>query len=681
MAKLLAYFLENPGRVISRDELIESVWAGRVVTDDAVHRCVSILRQTLSPDDTQAYIETITRRGYVAHFPPPDEPEPAPAPSGLRSRKWLWAIPAVVLLAGVSAWLVGLVEQAEPTDSPIVPTQESESPPLVAVLPFDTFGDSVDGPFFANGVHDDLLTQLAQIQGLRVISRTSVLEYQDSGKSLRQIGDELGADAILEGHVQTLGDQIRINVQLIDAASDEHLWAETYDRVLSTESLFAVQSEIARAVANALHATLTEQDVAELAILPTDNMVAYRAYHEAMDLRDDARINDPAYVASLERAVALDPEFVRAWVELGGYLSFQYFSFGGEDRLERAEQIVQRVRKLSPQSADHLIAQAYYTYYVLQEYPRAYRLISEAQRMRPSDARLLDLKSWIQRRLGDFDGTIESVRLASTLDPRNARWKITLIARLAMAHRYDEAEAALEATDLTHPELMALQSLLDVREHGSFARWADERAELQRQFPDTLDPLNWLSLWDALVAARRFDEAEALIFEWSGTSEWIGDGSSGSLTNNDVLTMLTHWLLQRDDLVATSVFRARGQLEAPPDDDQRTDSDRALLDGLMAAVTGDVAATRESISLWRQGAPSDLAELYTKIHLACRALGVAGLADETVECLREALREPSLALHFIEPEMPFYDAVRDDPGFVHLVEALPMPSQSRESTH
>jgi len=188
-----------------------------------------------------------------------------------------------------------------------------DGPPMVAVLPFTSASLEGESEFFAVGVHDDLLTQLSQLEAVRVISRTSVLEYQDTILNIREIGSALGADAILEGGVQSAGNRIRINAQLIDAYTDEHLWAQTYDRELSPTNIFEVQTEIARAITSAMHTTLTPQDVSQLAVIPTENMAAYRAYRRAMDIAEESRTwRNPEYRAALEKAVALDPGFTRA---------------------------------------------------------------------------------------------------------------------------------------------------------------------------------------------------------------------------------------------------------------------------------------------------------------------------------------------------------------------------------
>ena len=194
---------------------------------------------------------------------------------------------------------------------------------MVAVLPFVSSSMEGDSDFFATGVHDDLLTQLAKLESMRVISRTSVLEYKNTTRNLRQIGAELGADIILEGGVQIAGERIRINAQLIDTHTDEHMWAETYDRGLSPVNIFDVQREIAQAIATALTTTLTVQDSQLLTVIPTENMAAYRAFRRAMEIRNSDGISNLEYIPLLEDAVELDPNFSRAWAELAGALALQ----------------------------------------------------------------------------------------------------------------------------------------------------------------------------------------------------------------------------------------------------------------------------------------------------------------------------------------------------------------------
>jgi len=185
----------------------------------------------------------------------------------------------------------------------------------IAVLPFDNRSRNVDDEYFTEGMHDDLLTNLARISSLKVISRTSVNQYKDTEKTIPQIAIELGVATIMEGAVQRSGDTVRINVQLIDAETDEHLWAEIFDRELTAENLFAIQSEISQKIANALEATLSPEETQRLNDFPTQSMEAYNAYLRGRQLLPQRNTKDLAKaMESFEEAVELDPEFALAWV-------------------------------------------------------------------------------------------------------------------------------------------------------------------------------------------------------------------------------------------------------------------------------------------------------------------------------------------------------------------------------
>jgi len=669
VAKLLDYFLANQETLVTRTELIDAVWDGRTVSDDAINRCISILRQLLSPDDRNAYIETIVRRGFISHFPPPADAAAVPplAAADAPPRRAYWR-PG--LLAGIAALaLYALFRQFAGTVEP-PPESGRELPPVVAVLPLTASGLEGDSAFIANGMHDDLLTQLAQLQSIRVISRTSVTEYRDRELNIRDIGRELGADAILEGGVQRVGDQIRVNVQLIDARTDQHLWARQYDRELRPANIFDVQAEIARSVAAALHATLTEQDASELQVLPTDNMAAYRAFHRAMEIRNTETIAAPDYIAALEEAVALDPGFVRAWAELAGSLSYANISRQDPASIQRLEQILGQIRERAPDSADYVIAQAYFTYYVLKDYPRAYDLVRQAQDARPGDLRVLELKSWIERRLGDFDGRIETIRLIQTLDPRNPRWAFWLGAMLATSHRYDEARRELDNAPVQTFEIATLRSLLAQQDHRDPGRRLQELQSLEVEF-DTAAPRP--DLWEAHIAARDFAGADALIETASALTpaeDWLIPG----LYDIDLARIVTYWFLAAPDRLNPLLPQARARLEGlldSADGDQSPNPYLAL--ATITAAEGRADETERLVRAWLREASRDLAELTMRRHYACRVLGMAGAASAAVECIRSGLAVPSLVMPLIEPGLPYYDTIRDDPAFVDLLEDLARP--------
>ena len=235
---------------------------------------------------------------------------------------------AVVALLAIA--VVFLIVDNYVLTEPDSPKTDVDYRRSIAVIPFiNRSADEEDAEFFSDGIHDELLTRLAQISELRVISRTSVMEYRDTSKNIRQIGEELGVGSILEGGVQRSGDSLRINMQLIDAKTDEHIWAETYDRKLNAANVFAIQSEISTTIADALDARLNDAEQARIGAVPTENMEALEAYFEgkqSVNSRGGQEIL--AAIEHFKRAVDIDPQFAlawsglaEAWLELPNYIA------------------------------------------------------------------------------------------------------------------------------------------------------------------------------------------------------------------------------------------------------------------------------------------------------------------------------------------------------------------------
>jgi len=666
VAKLLAFFLVHQNTLISRDELISAVWQDRTVSDDAINRCVSILRQLLTPDNKNAYIETVVRRGFISHFPDASS-ETASATQPARSRKIL----VLASLVGIFAVLLYGVVGHQMEKFRAIPPALREGPPTIAVLPFTASDMTGDSGFFANGMHDDLLTQLAQLQSIKVISRTSVLEYRDTTHNIRKIGQELGADVVLEGSVQRVGDQIRINAQLIDARTDEHLWAQSYDRELLPANIFAVQAEITQAIAAALKTTLTEQEASQLAVLPTQNMAAYRAYHQAMEIRDTKGVSSPEYVALLEEAVTLDPTFVRAWAELAGLLSFGNFSQTDSGSIGRVEEILEQIQSVAPQSADLLIAQTYYTYYVLKDYEQAYALVKQAQIQRPNDERVAELKSWIERRLGDYEARIASVRLARTLDPRNPVWTRILVINLILIHEYDQASREIENSAFQNAELSALRSKLQLREDQDFDRWTEALESLEQEYGVAADPQD---LWDSYIARRDYAAAEQWLPAPQAASQSQFDWALEA--NFRIQKISTFWFLRSSGSLEPLLVQERAYLaEIQNPDGNFPDNDVNLVMAYITAAEGNREDTKRSIRVWQREAVKDRASLAVRLHYACRALGMAAATADAVDCIRSGLAMPSFVMPFIEPHMPYYDSIRNQPEFIELLADIQASTQ------
>src|SRR5881227_938294 len=261
----------------------------------------------------------------------------------------------------------------------------------IAVLPFENLSPDADNAYFADGIQEEILTRLASIAGLKVISRTSTQRYQSKPRNLREIAKQLGVENILEGSVQKAADQVRVNVQLINAQTDSHLWADTYDRKLT--NVFGVESEIAKGIAESLEAKLTVREQQALAVKPTNNPEAYDAYLRglALDARNYSSGYDPDLalkaISSCERAVQLDPNFAIAWAQLARmnarlYVNEQDSALAARLR-DAAKRALENAQKLAPNSPETLLALGYYQYWVLRDYGLANTTFGLVRKMLP----------------------------------------------------------------------------------------------------------------------------------------------------------------------------------------------------------------------------------------------------------------------------------------------------------
>jgi TolB-like protein len=317
--------------------------------------------------------------------------------------------------------------EARPDPAP-PPRRPIEVPPFevpeasVAVLPFANRSAEPDSAYFVDGIHDDLLTQLARNGALTVISRTSMMEYRDTTKNLRQIGEELAVATILEGAVQRAGQRVRINAQLIDARSDAHLWAETFDRELTPENIFDIQSEIALAIATALGQALGAAAVASQdAGVPTRNAEAFDLYLRARATRDEwEEVSTRARIALYRQALEHDPQFALAMGELGReFVNLFWFTTRRDgDRIE-GRRWLDRALALQPENPQLRLAMAEYHYRAHLDYDAALAELDRATRGLPGSAEAISLRAFIMRRAGRTAATLDALQSAVLLDPRS----------------------------------------------------------------------------------------------------------------------------------------------------------------------------------------------------------------------------------------------------------------------
>ena len=313
----------------------------------------------------------------------------------------------------------------------------------IAVLPFQNL--SAEGPYayFAGGLHDELLTQLAKVAALRVISRTSVMGYQGTSKPLKAIATELGVGSVVEGSVQVVDGRLRVNVQLIDAATDEHLWAERYDRTL--EDAFAIQSEVAQQIVTAVGAALTGAEQGRLTAAPTSNAEAYRLYLRGREYQarpGDLRQNLEPAQQLFERALGLDPKFALAHAALSQVHGLMYWwrYDPSAARAGRQREEAEAALRLAPELPQAHIAMGLAHFFGRRDFRKALDEYTIALRGLPNDAYLWGRIGSVHRRLGNWNASLAAYEKAAQLDPRDASLFYQGIGLTnASLHRYPDA--------------------------------------------------------------------------------------------------------------------------------------------------------------------------------------------------------------------------------------------------
>jgi serine/threonine protein kinase/Tfp pilus assembly protein PilF len=293
----------------------------------------------------------------------------------------------------------------------------------IAVLPFENRSEEKTNAYFAEGIQDEILTRLSKIADLKVISRSSTQHYKSAPENLRDIAKQLGVAHILEGSVQKSGDAVRVNVQLINAATDSHLWADTFDRKLT--DIFSVESEVAKTIADQLRAKLTGREEQEIAVKPTDNPDAYDAYLRglAYTLKTvDTPTNAFAAQKYLREAVRLDPKFALAWALLSYVDAASYRNVALQPTIalrEEARQAAETALALEPNLGEALHAKGYYHYACLKDYDTAVRYFEQARQLLPNSSRTLESLAYLERRRGQWNRSEWYFNEAERLDPRN----------------------------------------------------------------------------------------------------------------------------------------------------------------------------------------------------------------------------------------------------------------------
>jgi len=339
----------------------------------------------------------------------------------------------------------------------------SQNKNSIAVLPFANRSNKEDDLFFTEGIHDDLLTQLAKIADLKVISRTSVMKYKNTEKTIPEIASELGVSTILEGGIQRAGNRIRINAQLIDVGTDEHLWAETFDREMTMENIFDIQSEITRQIVTAVKGELSEEESEVLGEMPTNNLAAYEAYLHAKTIMNAADYNKEKYLKAevwVKKALENDPEFALAWakmVEIHGAAIWMGFD-NSPERFQLVKEALSKASQYGPFLPETLAARAEYLYRIENNFHEAEIAFRAASEAKPGDADLRERLAFTERRTGKWEQAVDSLQQTIELDPDNLEARTGLVATLINMGEFKRVEPLVNAWIEKYPQAMDLKS-------------------------------------------------------------------------------------------------------------------------------------------------------------------------------------------------------------------------------
>src|SRR5881397_1987033 len=599
----------------------------------------------------------------------------------------LLIIGLVLALGGGFLWRFAAASRTPDNKTAIAPNESRMPEPAavipeksIAVLPFENLSSDKENAYFTDGVQDEILTDLAKIADLKVISRTSVMQYKSGlARNLRKIGEELGVAHLLEGSVQRAANKVRVNAQLIDARNDAHLWAQTYDRDLA--DVFAIQSEIAKAIADQLQAKLSPNEKKAIEQPPTTDLAAFDLYSRAKTLVLTAGLSatgepdERKAIELLDEAVKRDPSFFDAYCQLA-FAHEQLYAITGFDhtpaRLALAEAAVQAATRLRPDAAETHLARAQYLYNGLRDYAGALAELEIARRGLPNDPRLFELTGLILRRRGQQEEGLRNLQRAAELDPRN----FDILQQIALSYlnlrRYGEAIAALDRALAIVPDNAETRTARGL----FYLCWIADTRPLHQ----TIDAI--LAQGPAVIATAADVWFFCALAERDPTAAERALVALGDNTWGEGVIILSHSFgegllarMTKDEARARTAFEAaRAQQEkivqAQPDY------------GLALCVLGliDAALGRKDLALDEGRRAIALTPLEKDVINGSRVLQYfaitaawAGEKELALQQLEAGLRAPAasqMLSYGALKLLPFWDPLRGDPRFEKIVQSL-----------
>jgi TolB-like protein/Tfp pilus assembly protein PilF len=630
--------------------------------DDAVAACLAKdpSRRPQSATEVAQRLQLTTGQARIRSAPAKRSNKKALLVGGM-------AMLSVLVLAGLYLGVLKLQPKPVSQASTMIPEKS------IAVLPFENRSEEKANAYFADGIQDEILTRLSKIADLKVISRTSTQHYKSAPENLSEIARQLGVAHILEGSVQKSGDAVRVNVQLIKAANDSHLWADTFDRKLT--DIFSVESEVAKAIADQLQAKISPTEKAAIEKAPTADLVAYDLYLRAQALFADttdpihARQKLPQAAQLLDEAVVRDPHFLQALCLLSRVHSAAYFR--GHDhtpgRLDLANAALEAALRLQPDAGEVHLALANYYYNGFRDYGRARSELAIARRTLPNNADIFLYTGFIDRREGHWEEATRNIERALELDPRN----FFILQQLALAYRsqhryadevrtYDRALTIVPADPSTRilRARVALDWRADIKPFQ--ATLATLVAENPSVAPDVDNPLYALSERTAAAATRTL-------------TNYPREG----VVNNGVNFPYAYWQgavtrCQGDSAKARTAFTA-ARREVEKTVEQQPDFAAAL--SLLGMIDAGLERKEEALREGRRGCEllpiskdaidgADIA-----INLA-QIYAWTGEKDLAIEQIAAVERVPNTLSYGLLKLHPYWDSLRGDPRFEKIVASL-----------
>jgi len=527
------------------------------------------------------------------------------SPEARSTRRIRLALASAALLAlGMSALFVFQPPRIQDRAGTGARTHISEK--SIAVLPFENLSDQKENIYFADGVQDEIITGLAKVADLKVISRSSTLQYKSSvARNLREIAKALAVAHVLEGTVQRAGGRVRVSAQLIDARTDSQIWAERYDRDIA--DVFAIESEVAEKIVAQLQAKMSAVEKAAIGQKPTSDLAAYDLYTHAKTLITTSGFSTPQLeslseaVRLLNKAIERDPNFALAYYQLA--LAHDQLYFSGIDhspaRLDQAEAAIQSFTRLLPNSGEAHLALARHLYWGYRDYDRARKELSLAMKSLPNESTVFSFAGYIDRRQGRWDESTKNLERAAELDPRNTNVLQQLANSYVCLRRYADAERVLDraiAVDPKDSNTRAFRAAIELRWHA--------------------DPRPLRSVIETIVAA---------------------DPSEGK---NVAQLWLEQSMCQRD---ADGATRALAALPIAGCYEDRIPFPRAWCEGVVARLGNDKASAQSAFT----NARTEAAKLVEEQHDYPEGLSVLGMVDAALGHKEDAIREGRRAVELL----------------------------------